>query len=410
MGYPQPFKLSKGPDVIIEGLQSLATEIDKLKLLPGNPRKGDIQAVARSLEAFGQRKPIVAISDGTVIAGNHTLQAAQSLGWKKIAVVFVEDNEAKAKAYALADNRTAELGGYDNQALVDLISDVQLLDKELFAATGWENDDLAELIATLELQQLPTSFTDPDEIPDSPPAKTVLGDVWLLGPHQVVCGDSSDPTVLDAAFANRNIGVILTDPPYGINLATDWSKGGGKNYRPVANDDVCFDASLLRLFFASVQEQFWWGANYYHRSLASSDLDGSWLVWDKRTPETDVVIGSGFELCWSATPHKQDVLRYHWTNFTSHTNDGLKRQHPTEKPVALLVEILNRWSPPSCDVADPFGGSGTTLIAAHNTGRTASLIELDAAYVDVICRRFQKHTGIKPINQATNQEHNFLED
>jgi DNA modification methylase len=164
------------------------------------------------------------------------------------------------------------------------------------------------------------------------------------------------------------------------------------------------------LFFASVQEQFWWGANYYHRSLASSDLDGSWLVWDKRTPETDVVIGSGFELCWSATPHKQDVLRYHWTNFTSHTNDGLKRQHPTEKPVALLVEILNRWSPPSCDVADPFGGSGTTLIAAHNTGRTASLIELDAAYVDVICRRFQKHTGIKPINQATNQEHNFLED
>jgi DNA modification methylase len=104
------------------------------------------------------------------------------------------------------------------------------------------------------------------------------------------------------------------------------------------------------------------------------------------------------------------VLRYHWTNFTSHTNDGLKRQHPTEKPVALLVEILNRWSPPSCDVADPFGGSGTTLIAAHNTGRTASLIELDTAYVDVICRRFQEHTGIKPVNQATNQEHDFLED
>lgn len=395
--------------MIVSGLEPLATDIDTLQLLPGNPRRGDVAAVARSLDAFGQRKPIVALRGGTVIAGNHTLQAAQSLGWDKIAVVWVDDDDATAKAFALADNRTAELGDYDDQALAELIAAVADADADLLAASGWTSSDLTELLATLEPEQLPTVLTDPDDIPDAPPAKTVPGDVWLLGPHRVVCGDSSDPTVLDTAFNGRNISAVLTDPPYGINLDTDWSKGAGKSYQRVANDDIPFDATLLRLFFASVQEQFWWGANYYHRTLAPSDLDGSWLVWDKRTPETDVVIGSGFELCWSAIPHKQDLLRYHWTNYTSHMNDGLTRQHPTEKPVALLVEILNRWAPQNCDVADPFGGSGTTLIAAHNTGRTASLIELDPRYVDVICRRFQEHTGILPIAESTGREHDFME-
>jgi hypothetical protein len=395
--------------MIVSGLEPLAADIGALQLLPGNPRRGDVAAVARSLDAFGQRKPIVALRDGTVIAGNHTLQAAQSLGWDKIAVVWVDDDDATAKAFALADNRTAELGDYDDQALADLIAAVAEADADLLAASGWTSDDLTELLATLEPEQLPTVLTDPDDIPDAPPAKTVPGDVWLLGPHRVVCGDSSEPTVLDKAFDGRSIDIVLTDPPYGIDLETDWSKGSGKNYRPVANDDVPFDASLLRKFFAAVEEQFWWGANYYYRTLTETDLSGSWLVWDKRTPETDVVIGSGFELCWSATPHKQDVLRYHWTNFTSHKNAGLKRAHPTEKPVALLVEILNRWAPEACDVADPFGGSGTTLIAAHSTGRTASLVEIDPHYVDVICQRFQEHTGILPIAESTGREHDFME-
>ena len=194
--------------MIIDGLQPLATEIGKLKLLPGNPRKGDIQAVARSLEAFGQRKPIV--------AGNHTLQAAQSLGWDKIAVVFVEDDEAKAKAYALADNRTAELGGYDSQALFEMITDVQLLDKELFAATGWDNDDLAELLATLELEQLPAAFTDPDDVPDRSPSKTIEGDIWLLGPHRVLCGNATQPTDIEKVLAGELAAYVFTDPPYNV--------------------------------------------------------------------------------------------------------------------------------------------------------------------------------------------------
>ncbi len=216
--------------MIVSGLEPLAVDIDALQLLPGNPRRGDVAAVSRSLDAFGQRKPIVALRDGTVIAGNHTLQAAQSLGWEKIAVVWVDDDDATAKAFALADNRTAELGDYDDQALADLIAAVAEADADLLAASGWTSDDLTELLATLEPELLPAVLTDPDDIPDAPPAKTVPGDVWLLGPHRVVCGDSSEPTVLDKAFDGRSIDIVLTDPPYGIDLETDWSKGSGKNY------------------------------------------------------------------------------------------------------------------------------------------------------------------------------------
>jgi DNA modification methylase len=233
--------------------------------------------------------------------------------------------------------------------------------------------------------------------------------VWLLGPHRLVCGDSSNPTDIEKLMNGSKPGCVLTDPPYGISLKTDWAKGGGKDYKPVANDDVPFDASFLRSYFTGIDEQFWWGANYYHRTLCDDDLNGSWLVWDKRTPETDSVVGAGFELCWSAQKHKQDVLRYHWTNYTSHSNAGLARAHPTEKPVALLNEILNRWADEGCVVIDPFGGSGTTLIAAHQTNRIAYLMELDPHYVDVICARFQQLTGIKPIAEATSKEHDFLE-
>lgn len=132
--------------MIAEGLAGLATPIETLHEFEGNPRRGDVPAVARSLAQFTQRKPIVAKRDGTVIAGNHTLRAARELGWSEVAVVFVDDDDATAKAYALADNRTAELGGYDDEALLTLIAEVQEGDAALMAATGWSESDLAVLL------------------------------------------------------------------------------------------------------------------------------------------------------------------------------------------------------------------------------------------------------------------------
>jgi DNA modification methylase len=329
------------------------------------------------------------------------------LGWEQVAVVWADDLTAdEATAFALADNRVADLGSYDDADLLAMI-DTITYDPDLLAATGYSAQDLDDLLALTD-DGAGGKDKDVDAVPAQAPAKTVTGDVWLLGPHRVMCGDSSDVDALHRLCAAEQIGAVLTDPPYGIALDTDWShQNGGRNYRAVANDDRPFDASHLRHYFSEVAEQWWWGANYYRATLGDSDLDGSWLVWDKRTETTDIVVGSGFELCWSAQKHKQDVLRYHWTNFTSHTNDGHRRAHPTEKPVAMLTEILDRWAPSGCLVADLFAGSGTTLLAAHGSGRVARLMELDPKYVDVICRRFQEHTGIKPINEATGNEHDF---
>ncbi len=414
--------------MIIDGLQPLATEIDKLKLLPGNPRKGDIQAVARSLEAFGQRKPIVAITDGTVIAGNHTLQAAQSLGWDKIAVVFVEDDEAKAKAYALADNRTAELGGYDSQALADLISDVQLLDKELFAATGWDNDDLLEILSELELEYQKLGQNDPDKIPETAPSKTVSGDIWLLDTHRVMCGDSTSPTDTQKLMAGELADLVWTDPPYGVSYV-----GKTEEALTLSNDGSDEYISILEGAFDSILVIARPGAAVYVAApagprgipfaiaLEKRELFRQRLVWVKSSmvlghsdyhykhediyfgyvPGYSGRIGRG-SVGWYGDNSQTTVLEF--------DKPSANRDHPTMKPVDLISYCIKNSSAPSNIVLDLFGGSGSTLIAAHGIGRHARLMELDPHYVDVICRRFQEHTGIKPINQATNQEHDFLED
>lgn len=138
--------------MISPDLKPLARPIKNLKPLPGNPRKGNVEAVMRSYERFGQRKPIVALKDGTVIAGNHQLQAATMLGWKEIAVVYVEDDEQTAKAYALADNRTGDLGSYDSDALAEMLADVAI-DEELLAATGYTAGDLDALIGSVQTDE-----------------------------------------------------------------------------------------------------------------------------------------------------------------------------------------------------------------------------------------------------------------
>lgn len=163
---------------IVPALDKLATPIDRLELLPGNPRRGNIEAVAASLATFGQRKPIVANRDGTVIAGNHTLQAARSLGWSEIAVVFVDDDDTTAKAYALADNRTAELGGYDNDALETMIAEVRDADDALFAATGWDTGTIDPAVDELNFHPVDDVVRLDERTPVTCPA----------------CGEQFDPT------------------------------------------------------------------------------------------------------------------------------------------------------------------------------------------------------------------------
>lgn len=423
-----PAKLSEGPDVIIDGLKPLATSIEKLKLLPGNPRRGNIEAVAKSLDAFGQRKPIVALTDGTVIAGNHTLQAAQSLDWTEIAVVFVEDDEATAKAYALADNRTAELGDYDNQALADLISDVQLLDKELFKATGWNNDDLLQILADIQYDDVNALLADGDSVPDSAPSKTIVGDVWLLGPHRVLCGDSTITTNAEKLMKEEKADIIWTDPPYGVSYV-----GKTADALTIENDGSTEFEEVLCGALDTILSVSRPGAACYVAAppgpltitfaveLLRRDLFRQRLVWVK----SSMVLGHSdyhyrhediyFGYVPGATGHKgRGGVGWYGDNSQTSVLEFKKPNtnpdHPTMKPIDLIQYCLKNSSAPSQIVFDPFGGSGSTLIAAHQLGRIARLIELDPRYVDVICRRWQEQTGIFPINEASGQEHDFLED
>jgi len=348
----------------------------------------NISAIAESLRRFGQRKPIVVTHDNRVIAGNGTLEAARFLGWSDIAVVRAPEDwsDDQVKAFALADNRSAELAEWNPEVL-----SAQLLELD---EAGFDIEALGFDAVKVAVEDSETPKDD-YSVPEEP--ISVLGDLWQIGQHLILCGDSFDVATIQRLTNLQAPAALLTDPPYGIDLETDWTAGGGKKYKPVMNDNKAFDAKALREMFDGCREQFWWGANYYQRSLLNHDLEGSWLVWDKRNANTDSVVGAGFEMCWSKSKHKQDVLRYLWTNFTSHQNDGHKRMHPTEKPVEMLCEIIDRWIDPGSVILDLFAGSGSTLLAAHRSGCIGIGIELDPAYCDAIVQRLEIATGEKAL-------------
>jgi DNA modification methylase len=384
--------------MIVEQLQGLAHPLKKLKLLPGNPRKGDVEAVKRSYERFGQRKPIVARPDGTVIAGNHQFLAAKALGWDEMAVVFVDDDDQTAKAFALADNRTSDLGSYDSDALAELLADVAV-DPELLLATGYTQADLDALIG--EIEELPPVVGDPDEVPESAPAKTIKGDVWLLGPHRLMCGDSTVPTDVERLMNGTDVGSIVTDPPYGIGIdGQRASESKNPKHNRKAHEFRGWDSSrpddaVFEMLLAYSCPTVIWGGNYFADLLPPSR---GWIYWDKG--QNGLSMSDG-ELAWSNVdkPLRSVVV-----------NRGTLQGsvHPTQKPtqvVSFAIDYIAAKSP----ILDPFAGSGTTMIAAHAVGEIAYLMELDERYCDIICKRWEQATGITPIHETTKREHSFLD-
>jgi DNA modification methylase len=334
---------------IHHSLQSLAINIDKLSFLEGNPRQGDIEAVAKSYKQFGQRKPIVATTDHVVIAGNHQLAAARQLGWDEIAVVITDDDELTAKAFALADNRTAELGSYDDDLLADLLSEVSSV-PELMDSTGFSEDDLFDLIGFDDEPEEEQEI----EVPVEPTTK--LGDMYKLGNHYLLCGDATKQADKDKLIKDKNIDIVLTDPPYGMFLNTDYSSMKGKindkgltivgtKFKPVIGDNEDFKPELITTIFSiNAKEIFVWGFDYFVEYIPNRN-DGSILVWDKREHENlDKRFGSSFELCFSKQKHKRDIIRYMWAGAFSKNDFDKKRHHPTQKPIGLSEWILNKYS------------------------------------------------------------------
>jgi site-specific DNA-methyltransferase (adenine-specific) len=362
---------------------------------PENARQHDdknLKAIEGSLKEFGQRKPIVITEAGVIVAGNGTVQAAKRLGWTQIDVVKVPNDwtNDKIKAFAIADNRTAELANWNQEVLT-----AQLLELE---AEGWE---LAEFgFEALELPDEDKPIVE-DEVPESAPGRVALGDIWQLGNHRLMCGDSFSKDAIDQLLNGHTADMVFSDPPYGMNLDTDYSKmgDGGKKYSKVIDDNKQFDASFLLDYFSKCKEIFLWGADYYVETLGRDYPDlGSWIIWDKYSDDRigllDGRFGSSFETCWSKTPHRREIARVLVkTNYTARGDEA--RVHPTQKPVELAKWFFDRWGKQANNIVDLFGGSGFTLIACEQLGKSAFLMELDPKYCDVIIERWERLTGNK---------------
>ncbi len=241
-------------------------------------------------------------------------------------------------------------------------------------------------------------MTDEDAIPEVVEPITKPGDLWLLGEHRVLCGDATISTDVHRLMDGEKADMVFTDPPYGMDLDADYetmskrsTKVKGVKYSNVIGDNEDFDPRPFIALFPEAKEQLWWGADYYYERLPSG---GSWMVWVKRNENMTDIIGNHFEVCWSMSKHRRRVIYKAWSGVTAR-NPEFTREHPTEKPIALNVDLINEASDSGDLIIDLFLGSGSTLIACEKTNRKCYGMELDPHYCDVIVKRWEDFTGKK---------------
>jgi DNA modification methylase len=372
-----------------------------------------ISQIAASIKEWGWTTPVLVDEDGSIIAGHGRTLAAQRLKMTEVPVMVAKGwSDAKKRAYVIADNKLAMNAGWDNEMLALELGEIGDLGFDL-DLTGFTADEIAALMP----EQIEPGLTDEDAVPDVPVQPvTVLGDVWVLGGHRLMCGDSTSIDAVDKLMAGEKADMVFTDPPYGMFLNTDYDsmfaadkahRKTGKRFDEVAGDHDDFAPELISTIFTAfpdAKEVFIWGADYFS-DLIPNRKDGSWVVWDKRTNENmDKVSGNTFELCWSKQKHKRLIARILWSGHHGMAKDDTKtRVHPTQKPVELVLWFFDQWGKDCKLVADLFGGSGSTLIACEKTSRQARLMELDPKFSDVIIKRWQDFTGKKATHAETGK-------
>ncbi len=381
-----------------------------------------VAQIAASIVEFGFTNPILAGSDGVIVAGHGRLAAAQKLELDSVPVVVLDHlTPTQRRALIIADNRIAENAGWDD---VMLRIELQSLQEDGFNLdiTGFDADALAEIMAGEETTV--DGQTDDDAVPEVPVTPISRpGDVWELGNHRLLCGDATDPASYEALMADGQADMVFTDPPYNVDYANSAKdKMRGKD-RPILNDNLGdgFYDFLLAALTPMLERCA--GATYI--AMSSSELDtlqqafraagGKWstfIIWAKNTftlgradyqrQYEPILYGwpEGQNRHWCGDRDQGDV----WNIKKPQKND----LHPTMKPVELVERAIRNSSRPGDIVLDPFGGSGTTLIAAEKSGRIGWLIELDPKYVDVIVRRWQDWTGQEAFREADAVKFNDL--
>ena len=389
---------------------------DKLVPYARNARThsdAQVAQIAASIAEFGFTNPILAGSDGVIVAGHGRLAAAQKLGIATVPVVVLDHlTPTQRRALVIADNRIAENAGWDEAMLQVELADLQGDDFDL-SLTGFDADALADLLAGEETTS--DGQNDEDSVPDADTSITRPGDVWICGNHRVICGDSTDASTYDALMAGEIADMVFTDPPYNVdyaNTAKDKMRGTD---RPILNDNL--GAGFHDFLLAALTPTLAHCRGGIYVAMSSSELDvlqsafrtagGKWstfIIWAKHTftlghadyqrQFEPILYGWPAEGTrhWCGARDQGDV----WNIKKPHKND----LHPTMKPVELVERAVRNSSRPGDIVLDSFGGSGTTMIASEKSDRKARLIELDPKYVDVIVRRWQDYAGAQATRQS----------
>lgn len=389
--------------------------IDRCVDYARNPRKNDhaVDKVAAAIREFGFRVPIVAKSDGTVVDGHLRLKAAKKLGLAEVPVILADDmTDAQIKAFRLSVNKVAELAEWDNELLALEFTDLQDMGFDL-TLTGFDADEIGALFP----EEAKEGLTDDNAVPDAPaiPA-TVEGDVWLMGGHRLLCGDSTSIDHLERLCEGLLVDMWLTDPPYNVAY-----EGGTNEKLTIQNDNMsndsfrqflCDSYSAANAVMKAGAVFYIWHADSEGYNFRGAASDVGWpvrqcLIWKK----SSLVMGRqdyhwmhepclygwkpGASHLWSSDRKQTTILE-----FAKPSRNG---EHPTMKPVELFEYQMLNNTKGSDLVLDSFAGSGTTAIVCEKHGRKARLMELDPRYCDVIVKRWQDWTGQQATLEATGQ-------
>jgi DNA modification methylase len=386
-------------------IQDLLVPIAELRLYQRNPRRGDVEAIKRSLAGNGQYRPLVVNRrTSEVLAGNHTLLAAQQLGWEQVAVTYVDVDAEQAKRIVLVDNRTSDLAGYDDEALAELLQELPELD-----GSGYDEAALSRLLDEVSPAELPGAEEEVPARPETP--QTHAGDVWQLGRHRLVCGDATSPGDYERLLGDARPSMLWTDPPYGVAY-----EGKTNRRLRIAGDTEDGLEGLLSAAFAATNGVLAPGAALYvaHPAGPGSLLFASCFGeqgWQLR--QTLVWVKDSLVLGRSDYHYRHEPILYGYKPGGGRLGRGAagwyggnaeqsvlevsrpkaSREHPTMKPPELIAVGVRNSSCRGDLVLDPFAGSGSTLVTCEALDRAARLIERDPGYCDVIVERFERQTG-----------------
>tara|TARA_Y100000310_G_scaffold304804_1_gene344332 strand:+ start:1992 stop:3221 length:1230 start_codon:yes stop_codon:yes gene_type:complete len=373
-----------------------------------------VAQIAASIKEFGFTNPILTDGDKGVIAGHGRLLAARKLGMETVPTIELSHlTENQRKAHIIADNKLALNAGWDMEMLSLEMGDLQDDGFDL-SLIGFDEDELANIFVDKT-----EGLTNPDETPELPDDPvTKPGDVWLLGKHRLMCGDSTEATAVSALLAGVEPHLMVTDPPYGVEYDANWrneadrangKKIGATALAPVRNDDNADWSEAWALFPGDVA-YVWHAGNKAHivaESLEANDLAiRAQIIWAKN----NMVIGRGdyhpkHEPCWYAIRKNK---KGHYAGGRKQTtvwdiDKPMKSEtgHSTQKPVECMKRPIENNSSPGQAIYEPFSGSGTTIIAGEMTGRAIYAMELSPAYVDMAVTRWQNFTGERAALEET---------